>query len=103
MKIEGVEGLTAEDIRNEIDRGGTFVVYTYVISVLVITFTRNSPVIFVKGGESRVMKGLLYTLLSLFLGWWGFPWGLIRTPMALYTNLSGGKDVTNEMVAALRS
>ena len=23
-------------------------------------------------------------------GWWGFPWGLIFTPQALYRNLCGG-------------
>ncbi|MDX2003240.1 MAG: hypothetical protein SFW35_12445 [Chitinophagales bacterium] len=26
------------------------------------------------------------TLRTLALGWWGFPWGIIRTPMALYKN-----------------
>ena len=35
-----------------------------------------------------------YTLVSLVFGWWGFPFGLIYTPMALITNLSGGRDVT---------
>jgi hypothetical protein len=25
--------------------------------------------------------------LTALAGWWGFPWGLIRTPMALYRNM----------------
>lgn len=29
------------------------------------------------------------TLFSLFLGWWGFPWGLIMTPIQLGRNLIG--------------
>lgn len=27
------------------------------------------------------------TLKTALLGWWGFPWGLIRTPMALFANV----------------
>jgi hypothetical protein len=30
------------------------------------------------------------------LGWWGVPWGLIYTPLTLWTNLSGGRAVTAE-------
>jgi hypothetical protein len=35
--------------------------------------------------------------LSLLFGWWGLPWGLIYTPLTLWTNLSGGRDVTAEL------
>ncbi len=45
--------------------------------------------------------GLPYTLLSLFIGWWGFPWGLVYTPMVLIQNLGGGNDVTAEVMSAL--
>ena len=38
-----------------------------------------------------------YSLLTLVLGWWGIPWGLIYTPLALMTNFSGGRDVTAEV------
>jgi hypothetical protein len=33
-------------------------------------------------------KALLNTAL---FGWWGIPWGLIRTPVAIYRNLSSKK------------
>ena len=30
------------------------------------------------------------------LGWWCLPWGLIYTPLTLWTNLSGGQRITAE-------
>ena len=29
------------------------------------------------------------TFFSLFLGWWGFPWGLLVTPIQMGRNLLG--------------
>lgn len=102
-KINGIEDMTYAVLQSELDDGGKFVVYEYCISVLVMTFRRTSDIYFIKGNESRVTKGLSYTLMSFILGWWGFPWGFIYTPGAIITNLSGGKDVTNEVVASLRN
>lgn len=101
MKIEGIDGLTAEQVLREVERGGRFVYFQYCISALVITFRRNSPAYFIRPGESATGKGLSWTLLTLALGWWGFPWGLIWTPMALYTNLRGGKDITAQLMPSL--
>ena len=98
MDIKGIEGMTADQIQREVERGGRFVIFQYCISALVITFRRNSPIYFVRAGESPVGKGLPWTLLTLVPGWWGFPWGLIWTPMALFTNLRGGKDVTAQVM-----
>ena len=42
-------------------------------------------------------------MISLVFGWWGFPWGFIYTPMALYTNLKGGKDITKDILIALQN
>lgn len=94
MTIQGIAGMDAKQIRHEVARGGRFVVFQYAVSALVITFRRSTDVYFVRGGESPVLKGLPWTLLSLFAGWWGFPWGLIYTPMVLFKNLGGGTDVT---------
>lgn len=102
MDIKGIEGMSSEQISLEIQRGGKFVVFLYTISVLVMTFRRGSDVYFVKAGESAVGKGLSYSLLTLVAGWWGIPWGPIYTIGSLITNLSGGKDVTSEIVSALR-
>lgn len=102
MQIKGSKGITANDVRLELRRGGKLVRYHYCISCLILTFRRSSDVYLVKAGESAAVKGLGYTLLSLLLGWWGFPWGIIYTFEAVTTNLSGGVDVTAEVWAALR-
>lgn len=99
--MEGLEGLAALDLRKQVEAGGKFVIFSYTMSFLLVTLRRSSSVVYVGPGESVLVKGLPYTLLSLVLGWWGIPWGFIYTPMSLYHNLSGGHDVTAEVLAAL--
>jgi hypothetical protein len=103
MAIQGVEGLSGAELAEEIRKGGKFVVFDYAISILIMTFKRSSEVHFVRAGESAVIKSLPYTLLSLCFGWWGIPWGFIYTPMALFTNFGGGRDVTAQMTNAMRA
>lgn len=101
-KIIGLEEIqTGSHLQQEINAGGRFVMYQYVISLLVITFRRNSNIYFIRADESRITKGLVFSLLSLFLGWWGIPWGIIYTPAALFNNFSGGKDVTAEVLVMM--
>ena len=100
MKIIGIEGMGNLELRTEIQKGGKFVMYQYVISILIMTFNRNSDIYFIKADESAVVKGLPFTLLSFFVGWWGIPWGIIYTIQALIKNLSGGQDVTAQVLAA---
>jgi hypothetical protein len=99
MKILGVEGLTNEQIRDEIGRGGRFVIYQYCISVVVMTFKRGSNIHFVKAGEGSIGKGAGLSALTLLLGWWGIPWGPIYTVQTLWVNFRGGRDVTQEVMA----
>ncbi len=101
MKIQNVEGLSNADITRELQNGGRFIIFTYTISIIVMTFKRSSDVYFVKAGESAVVKGLPFTFISLFLGWWGIPWGPIYTFGSLFTNLGGGKDVTHEIFSSV--
>jgi hypothetical protein len=98
MAIKNLEGLSTDDINRELSHGAKFVVYHYSISIIVMTFRRSSDIYFVKAGENATLKGIPYTLISLLLGWWGIPWGPIYTIGSLYTNLSGGKNVTQEIV-----
>jgi hypothetical protein len=73
---------------------GRLVIYEYCISLLVVTLRRTSGIYRLRPGESGRLKGLPYALLSLLLGWWGIPWGVLYTPLVVLTNLSGGRDVT---------
>ena len=99
MKIKNIEGFSDQELSWEIQNGGRFVHFQYTISILVMTFKRPTDIYFLRSGESYIGKALPYTLLSLVLGWWGLPWGLIYTPYVIFSNLSGGKDVTDEIVS----
>jgi len=103
VTIKGIEGLAPEQVRREVEQGAKFVLFSYCVSALVITFRRSSPIYFVRAGENAVVTGLPWTLLTLVAGWWGFPWGLIWTPMAVFTNLRGGRDVTAHFAGYLAS
>lgn len=92
--IKGTEGLSEAEIAAEIGRGGRFVIYLYTVSVGIMTFRRSSGVYFLKAGQSGWPRALPWTLLTLVAGWWGIPWGPVYSVQSLYTNLTGGRDVT---------
>ena len=95
MVIRGIENMNDEQIVAEVKIGARFVVFQYCISILVMTFKRGSNVYFIRPGEGTFSKSVPFSLLSLFLGWWGFPWGPIWTISTIAKNLGGGLDVTN--------
>jgi hypothetical protein len=101
MKIQGIEGMSTDQLRFELQRGAKLVHYQYCVSVVIMTFRRSSDIYFVPAGESSVSKGVPWILLSLVAGWWGIPWGPIFTIQSLVTNFKGGKDVTAEISARL--
>ncbi len=101
MQIKNIEGLTIEELDKEIAEGGKFVYYQYTVSVLIMTFKRNSDIYFVKSKQKSAIKGLPYTLASAVLGWWGIPWGPIYTVQTLSRNINGGLDVTPQIMSAL--
>lgn len=101
MNVHGLENLSSQQLSQEISRGGKFVVFEYCISLLIITLKRPSGIYFIRAEEGTFGKSISFTLISLLLGWWGFPWGPIYTIASLYTNLSGGKDVTMNVLNSL--
>ena len=96
-------GMSPQEAEFEVNRGGRFVIFQYCVSALIVTFRRPTSVHFIKYGESPIAKGLPYTLISLLLGWWGFPWGFIYTPQVIYKNLKGGTDVTGAVMARVQA
>jgi hypothetical protein len=96
MQIRGIESLTMEQVEAELQAGGRFVFFELCISLLIVTWRWASDIYLLHPRERGLARGLPYTLLTLFLGWWGLPWGLVYTPRALFANLTGGHDVTEE-------
>ena len=101
MKIIGIEGMTTQQIQEEINNGAKFVYYRYCISVIVMTFRRSTDIYFIRPGQHGAVKGMGWTALTMLLGWWGIPWGPIYSVSSLATNLQGGKDVTGQIVHSL--
>jgi hypothetical protein len=100
MKIEGPVMKSPEQVAFEIQQGAKFVVFEYCFSIIVLSFRRSSGFFYVRPDENALGKGWKYTLLSLFFGWWGIPWGPIWTVASIARNLRGGRDVTHELVDA---
>jgi hypothetical protein len=100
-KIVGIDGMTVGQVADGVRAGGRFVVFEYCISILIMTFKRSSDVYYIPPGGGTAGRSIGYTLISLLLGWWGIPWGFIYTPMALATNLGGGKDVTAAVMSSI--
>lgn len=96
-RIKHTEGLSREEILRDIDNGGKFVVYQYTISVIFMTFNHPSDIYFIRAGESAVTRGPGWSILTFFVGWCGFPWGPVHSIGSLYTNFSGGRDITPEI------
>ena len=101
MSVSGVDGLSAAEVREGVVAGGRFVVFQWVISIVVMSFRRNSPIFYIPPGGSTVSKCLPYCARSLVLGWWGFPWGFIWTPFSIMRNLRGGIDVTASVMKVI--
>jgi hypothetical protein len=97
MKILGIDHLTPEQIDAALAEGGRFVFYEYCISAMFVTFRKPSSIFFLRPGERGVLRGLPYVVMSAVLGWWGLPWGLVYTPVAIFSNLGGGHDVTTRV------
>lgn len=95
--MSDLNNIPPDVLYEELSRGGRIVVYSYCISVIFMSFQRTSDPVLVRADESAALKSWPYTLLTLCLGWWGFPFGLLFTPLALVTNLRGGEDVTDQL------
>jgi hypothetical protein len=101
MKIKNIEGLSAEDLQKAVSNGGRFVYYAYTISAIIFTFKKTSGVYLVRSEGNAVTKGFPFTLVSFLLGWWSIPGGPKHTIESIRTNLRGGKDVTDDVMAVV--
>lgn len=99
MKIHGAEGMSPIVINDQLDRGAKFVVFEFCVSFLFITYRKSSDVYFIKSDEHPFFIGLPWSFLNIILGWWGLPWGPLRTVESLITNFGGGKNVTQKILA----
>ena len=96
-------GMSPREVLAEIERGARFVIYPYVVSVLIVTYKRQSRVYFLRPGNHAFRKAIPYAMLSAIFGWWRIPWGLLHTPGTIYEALRGGTDITPNVKAKLQA
>jgi hypothetical protein len=58
-----------------------------VISLLVMTLFHSTPRMSCQ--SCATFAKIKDSLITLFLGWWGFPWGVVTTPIYLMRNAYG--------------
>lgn len=95
---EVFEKWTVGEIMDDINKGGKFVIFTYCISLVVVTFRRPSDIYYIKSDELTISHGFKYMLLSLILGWWGLPHGPLYTIQSIWYAFFG-KNITEEIMA----
>ena len=77
--------------------------YIMSINILFFSFYSNSKIYEIKEGESTILPGIKYSLMTLLFGWWGFGfpqkmyYDLRNSLNALHINFSGGTDYTKEL------
>lgn len=101
MKIQNIDGLSASDLQDEVSKGGRFVYYPFTVSLVLFTLKRTSDTYLVRAGETAIGKRVFFTMVSLLFGWWGIPFGPKYTFRSIVTNLRGGKEVTDEVMATV--
>jgi len=102
-KIKNIEGLSMNELNQELNNGGRFVIFQYCVSILIMTFRQPTDIYFIRNGESTLKHSLGFSIITLLFGWWGIPWGPIYTIGSLYTNLTGGKDVTQTVLDSMKT
>lgn len=78
------------------------VVYPYVFSIIVASFRRNFAGVWCT--RHRLLPWLGASLITLAFGWWGIPFGLVFTPVALIKLAWGGEqpnDLNAQLLATL--
>lgn len=99
--VSGTEGMSIQQVEDDVLRGGRFRIFRYNFSIVVISFQRGSGIQYIRAGHGPGAHAWPWTLLSMVVGWWGIPWGIFFTIQTLYTNCMGGKDVTSEVLTSV--
>ena len=101
MKIKNIEGLKVNQIKQLVNQGAKFVLFPYTVSFVLMTLKRSSSIYFILPSEKSIKYSYPHVGVNLAFGWWGIPWGPIYTLSAIYTQIIGGKDVTQIVLSEL--
>jgi len=102
LQVVGIEHLTIKQFIYELNNGASFRRFKYATSIITVTYTKVSSIIFIKSDENYFIKGLPYALKTLFFGWWAIPYGPIYSIGYLFSYLFGGENMTKEIKKILK-
>ena len=93
--LENAEKLLNDEeceFKGKMFKGSNVVVsYQMCISILVLTMTRNTAFYNVDDASPAICC----TLITALGGWWGFPWGPIRSIQTFINNAKGSENYTS--------
>ncbi|MBI5799723.1 MAG: DUF4339 domain-containing protein [Verrucomicrobia bacterium] len=95
--VGDTDAASLTEAEREVIAGGRLVAFEYCWS-LVVSFKRASAPVLLRAGDDGFGAALRYSLLTVFLGWWGVP-GPIWVFTTLRHNARGGRDVTLEALS----
>jgi hypothetical protein len=93
--------LTPDEILTRIHEGWRCVRFEFCISFLLATVRCQSGIYLTECWQQRYVWGMAYVALAILFGPWGVPWGPVWTLRAVWTNLTGGVEATDAVLAAL--
>jgi len=70
--------------------------YVLVLSLVAVTLHWSSRAYATRSPRERLLRGLPYSLFNAAFGWWGVPWGPVRTVQAFAVNLTGVPEEPSE-------
>ena len=91
---------TYNELSEDINKGGRFVEFSYIISFIWFTWKNYSKIYYIASNETAFANGWIYGLISLLLGWWGI-WGLFYTPVSIWKAFKG-VDVTDMVMGRMQ-
>ncbi|MEM7660352.1 MAG: hypothetical protein AAF399_29875, partial [Bacteroidota bacterium] len=60
-------------MKEAVDNGGKFVTFRYCCGLIFYIFYDSAGIYFVESKKDALKKGLSFTFLTFFLGWWFLP------------------------------
>lgn len=94
-------GETLDYLGSPINTETRLVRYRYSFSYVIATSTRSSGLCILGSRQARSCR-ILCILSTLFAGWWGIPWGPVKTIQSVFVDTASGGDLSDTVSGFLR-
>ncbi len=101
LSIWWVWSMSIDELMLDIEKGWRFVVFSYVFSIIILTFKRPTQMYYIKSQEWALKRSFPYIISTSLLWWWWVPWWPIYSTWSLYDNLRWWTNVTESILSNL--